>query len=72
MVAVNLWSLTPVPLLWVFAVAEIQKDGGERKAQPHPRRGSSQGGALGKGQVQVLCVGSKKSGLPGPNVLELS
>lgn len=31
MVSVNLWSLTPVKLFCVFAVAEIQKDSGELK-----------------------------------------
>lgn len=30
------------------------------KAQPHARRGSCQGAALGKGQVRVLCGDSKE------------
>lgn len=60
MVAVrNLWSLPPVKLLCVFAVAGIQKTVENRKAQPHQRRGSCQGAALGKVQVHVPTWGSE-------------
>lgn len=37
MVALNLWSLTPVKLFRMFAVAEIEKDSGEQKGSASPK-----------------------------------
>lgn len=43
-------------LLWLRSRRTVES----RKAQPPPRRGSCQGAALGKGQVQVLCTGGSE------------
>lgn len=60
MVAVNLWSLTPVKLsvclLWLRSRRTVES----RKADPHLRRGSCQDAALGKEQVQLLCEDSEE------------
>lgn len=69
----NLWSLAPVKLLCVFAVAGIQEDSEESKGSASPEERQLPGGCPGvRSRYRCPPGDLKKSGLPGPNVPELS